>query len=806
MLTAAAGAARAEHESIVIDGNLTDLINAVNDNLGPDKGGFTATDPVGDTYTGDCSYINGYDLTQTYFFLDFKNENEEATPNNLTLYVGWEATGFIGDVDGDGNPSTFDPIGPGGISGCAVAEEVGIGVNESYNLLLDLDCTGGVDDVRIQVKNNAVLRLVNNVSTMIPGAVYAVSGNRLELKIPNYQNVLAGLNILSDPCDARFRFSANAGFDGAAEDITSSFLLTLPPSVIVDLNPPTQVICAGATASWTITVTNDGLCRLNDVTVEDVLGAGMSFLSSNTTPTSVVGQTVSWVFSGINLAPGQTINLTLNATTQTPCASPTLENSVSVEGVHVSPCLPNGTPSPTTNDTDQATVSCRDLPACAIAGDDHTSFPSTENYTTTVTTPFTRLWSLSSTPAGICNTDDPLTGSSIDVNFTGAGVCTVSLTVRDPLNPQVCTTTCNYLVTIIAMDPCIITGEDQTCSGSSQTFSTAAGTRFSKKWTATSTPAGICNVSGSNTGNQLLVNFTGVGQCTLSLVLFDNEDPSDCVTTCTQVITIEDCLDAADLYSVMGNACLVETSSSGRKDHTFNGNVGPASPGSWQHTVRERGRTNFTFITSDARVDSCFNDGFTGTCPPHGDFNSIAWSGTGRYSIRNGRSNVQCRFTARVRECGIRDYYQITVVDLNRTVVFRAADYITCGDLQMPEFHGMQGIKPISDPGGPTADPMLGGQNLLTTRPFPNPVTSNAASIDYSIPTRLASAEVRITIFDVTGRVIRTIAPGTQPAGNHTADWDLRDEEGTPVISGSYFYRLTVGAESITEKLMVVRR
>ncbi|TPW09828.1 MAG: hypothetical protein FD129_2076, partial [bacterium] len=369
--------------------------------------------------------------------LDFKDEDEALTPDSITLYAGWDMSGVIGDVDGDGDPNTFDAVGPGGITGCAVAEELGIGVNESYNLLLDLDCVGGVDDIRIQVKNNAVLRLYNNVSTTIPGAEYAVSGDKLEIRIPNYQDLLSDLETASDPCDARFRFSANAGFDGVAEDISASFLLALQPSISVDMDPPTQAVCAGSTAHWTITVTNNGLCVLNHITVVDVLGAGLSYLSSNYGPNSVVDETVTWVFTDYNLPPGESLVVTLNATTQSPCASPSLTNDVSATGVHVSPCLPQETPAPTSNDTDEASVTCRDLPSCEISGDDHTSFPSTEIYTSTVAEPFTRQWSISSTPPGICSTTDPLTGSAISVNYTGAGVCTLSLTVRDPLDPDV---------------------------------------------------------------------------------------------------------------------------------------------------------------------------------------------------------------------------------------------------------------------------------------------------------------------------------------------------------------------------------
>ncbi|TPW09827.1 MAG: glucuronoarabinoxylan endo-1,4-beta-xylanase, partial [bacterium] len=118
-----------------------------------------------------------------------------------------------------------------------------------------------------------------------------------------------------------------------------------------------------------------------------------------------------------------------------------------------------------------------------------------------------------------------------------------------------------------------------------------------------------------------------------------------------------------------------------------------------------------------------------------------------------------------------------------------------------------QNLPGCEDPAAPGSLglPGFGDLETMATRPFPNPVTANATSIEYVIPSRLGSAAVRITIFDVTGRVLRTLAPGSQSAGQHAVDWDLRDDDGSSVTSGIYFYRLSVGDESITEKLMIVR-
>jgi uncharacterized repeat protein (TIGR01451 family) len=366
-----APAARASHVNVVIDGDLTDLINAVNANLGPANGGFTAPDPLGDTYTGPCAYVNGYDLRQSYVLLDFTDAMGNLTPNDITLYAGWDMEGVVGDVDGDGNPNVFSLGSPGNLSGCALSDETGIGPNESYNVLLDLNCAGGVDDIRIQIKAGAVSRVDNTVAPPVTtwvGATFNFTGSTLELKVPNYQTLLAGLEVSTDLCDARFRLTANAEFDGPGEDFSSPFQLMLSPSIDVEKNPPTQAVCAGENVEWTITITNDGLCLLDEIVLEDILGAGLTYVSSGTAPTSVNGQTVRWELPNADLEPGDQIQITLTASTQDPCSGAELTNTANVEGLHFSSCAGPEDPGATASDTDSATIECHDKPPCSIDG------------------------------------------------------------------------------------------------------------------------------------------------------------------------------------------------------------------------------------------------------------------------------------------------------------------------------------------------------------------------------------------------------------------------------------------------------
>lgn len=69
---------------------------------------------------------------------------------------------------------------------------------------------------------------------------------------------------------------------------------------------------------------------------------------------------------------------------------------------------------------------------------------------------------------------------------------------------------------------------------------------------------------------------------------------------------------------------------------------------------------------------------------------------------------------------------------------------------------------------------------------FPNPFNPQT-TIQYSIE---RPGNVRLTVFDLGGRVVRILADGMQAGGSHEVTWDGRDEAGRSVASGAYFYRL----------------
>jgi flagellar hook assembly protein FlgD len=64
---------------------------------------------------------------------------------------------------------------------------------------------------------------------------------------------------------------------------------------------------------------------------------------------------------------------------------------------------------------------------------------------------------------------------------------------------------------------------------------------------------------------------------------------------------------------------------------------------------------------------------------------------------------------------------------------------------------------------------------------------------------------VRVTIFDVKGRLVRTLTGGAEKAQSGLVVWDGRDGRGWRLPTGTYWARLESGAESRRVRLMLIR-
>jgi hypothetical protein len=83
----------------------------------------------------------------------------------------------------------------------------------------------------------------------------------------------------------------------------------------------------------------------------------------------------------------------------------------------------------------------------------------------------------------------------------------------------------------------------------------------------------------------------------------------------------------------------------------------------------------------------------------------------------------------------------------------------------------------------------------------PNPFNPKTA-IRFDLP---HAGLVRLAIYDISGRHVRTLVDGSMEAGSRVVDWNGKDDGGHTVGSGIYLYRLDAAAFSQTRKMVLLK-
>jgi flagellar hook assembly protein FlgD len=68
-----------------------------------------------------------------------------------------------------------------------------------------------------------------------------------------------------------------------------------------------------------------------------------------------------------------------------------------------------------------------------------------------------------------------------------------------------------------------------------------------------------------------------------------------------------------------------------------------------------------------------------------------------------------------------------------------------------------------------------------------------------------ADGPVTLSVYNIQGRLIRTLLDEARWAGEHSAFWDGKDELGVDVAAGVYMCRLSFGEHEATRKMILVR-
>ena len=185
-------------------------------------------------------------------------------------------------------------------------------------------------------------------------------------------------------------------------------------------------------------------------------------------------------------------------------------------------------------------------------------------------------------------------------------------------------------------------------------------------------------------------------------------------------------------------------------------------------------------------------------------------SGGFRVAVENLSTGKQVAATASDAEAG----YRLTVVDIETMRAARVGDVLEISAQSKSPFIGVKPLRYTV-----TAEDVK--QNLIqlpTLVAYEIPAETellanypNPFNPETWIPYRLAEdTEVSLTIYDQSGRVVRSLDVGHQVAGVYESRskavyFDGRNAVGEQVASGIYFYHLSAGDYSATRKMLILK-
>ncbi|MBT6113488.1 MAG: T9SS type A sorting domain-containing protein [Candidatus Marinimicrobia bacterium] len=84
---------------------------------------------------------------------------------------------------------------------------------------------------------------------------------------------------------------------------------------------------------------------------------------------------------------------------------------------------------------------------------------------------------------------------------------------------------------------------------------------------------------------------------------------------------------------------------------------------------------------------------------------------------------------------------------------------------------------------------------------YPNPFNP-VTTLRYDLP---EDANVNISIYDMMGRVVKTLVNAEQITGYRSIQWDATNNQGQPVSAGLYLYTIEAGDFRQTKKMVLLK-
>jgi hypothetical protein len=130
----------------------------------------------------------------------------------------------------------------------------------------------------------------------------------------------------------------------------------------------------------------------------------------------------------------------------------------------------------------------------------------------------------------------------------------------------------------------------------------------------------------------------------------------------------------------------------------------------------------------------------------------------------------------------------------DRMVVFGGYTYDGVRGTNLGDLWAVQWAGDVSAPPSATAA-------LRLAPAHPNPARDDVV-LEFALPAR---GDAVLRVFDVSGRVVRTLVQGVLAEGRHSVRWDRRATSGALVQPGLYFYELCAGGQRLSRRVAVAQ-
>lgn len=117
------------------------------------------------------------------------------------------------------------------------------------------------------------------------------------------------------------------------------------------------------------------------------------------------------------------------------------------------------------------------------------------------------------------------------------------------------------------------------------------------------------------------------------------------------------------------------------------------------------------------------------------------------------------------------------------------------GRIDIGAYEGYDVVDGIAD------DSRVAPEKFMLHQNYPNPFNPST-TIRFDLP---ETAQVRLTVFDISGRLVTELLNEVRPAGIYSVRWDGRDRSGKQTASGMYYYEIESTGKKLTGKMLLIR-